>query len=168
MHRFYLPSPDIKAKLITINDKRIIHQAERVLRMKQGSHLQIFDDKGREYVIEILEINRRKILGNVIESIKNKTESKLEVSLYQAIPKKPALFELIVQKATEIGVRHIYPLITERTEKRRLAKFERLHMIAIEATEQSGRLQVPTIHHPVALENILPGLTKCFHTGFLG
>ena len=78
------------------------------------------------------------------------------------LPKKPALFELVIQKATEIGVHEIFPLITERTENRRLSKFERLKLIAIEAAEQCGRLHIPTIRHPVNYEEILPEFSNGF------
>ena len=161
MHRFYLQSPAIKNKLITITDKRIVFQVGRVLRMRTGDHFSIFDEKQKEFIVKILEINRRQLLGNIIEVLKKCTaEPSVEVSLYQAIPKKTALFELIVQKATEIGVSHIYPLITKHTEKRRLTKFERLFSIAMEATEQCGRRKIPIIHHPVVFEEIVPTLTN--------
>ena len=121
----------------------------KVLRMKQGKRFSVFNDLEREWLIEILEIDRRKVIGNVIEPIQRNTEPDLEVHLYQAIPQKTALFEMVIQKATEIGVSHIYPLITDRTEKHRLSKFDRLMTIAIEASEQSSRTKIPVIHHPV-------------------
>ena len=162
MQRFYLPSPDIKQSVIEIQDSRIVFQATKVLRMITGSRFTVFDEKENEHLVEVLEINRRKILGNVIEKINRKTESDIEVSLYQAIPKKTALFELVIQKATEIGVSAIYPLVTERTEKHRLSKFERMQTIAIEASEQSRRTKVPLIRHPVNFEDIIPKLDHAY------
>lgn len=117
--------------------------------MKPGKRFSIFTEYGSEWMVEILGIDKRKVLGNIIEPIQRNTESQLDIHLYQAIPKKTALFEMVVQKATEIGVSHIYPLITDRTEKNRLSKFERLVTIAIEAVEQSNRTKIPEIHHPV-------------------
>jgi len=149
MQRFYIPSPDIQKNIIEIREPRIVFQTNKVLRMRTGSKFSIFDEKGKEVVVEALEIDRRKIIGNVMETVERHTESVLDIHLYQAIPKKTALFEMVVQKATEIGVNHIYPLITARTEKKRLSKFERLQMIAIEAAEQSRRTHIPVIHHPV-------------------
>jgi 16S rRNA (uracil1498-N3)-methyltransferase len=162
VHRFYLESPSIKNNLLTITDKRIVHQVGKVLRMWKEDQFHIFDEKGNEFLMEIIDINNRKILANVTESVKNKTEPKIEVSLYQAIPKKPALFELIIQKATEIGVTAIYPLITERTEKRRLTKFEQREKIAMEAAEQSGRLCVPAIHHAVNYDDVIKKLKNAY------
>lgn len=162
MHRFYLESPAIKNKLLTIDDNRIVYQASKVLRMWKEDRFRIFNKNGNEFVVEIIDINNRKILANVIEPVKNKNEPRIKVSLYQAIPKKPALFELVVQKATEIGVAEIYPLITERTEKHRMTKFERLFAIAMEATEQSGRLTIPTIHHPVNYDDVIKKLKNAY------
>ncbi len=155
MQRFYLSSPDIQKNIIEIHDSRIVHQCTKVLRMRAGGRFSIFDAKGKEFLVEILEINRRKIIGNVIEQIKRNTEPGIEVHLYQSIPKKTALFEMVVQKATEIGVSHIYPLVTERTEKHRMSKFDRLLTIAIESAEQSRRTKIPIIHHPVEFKNII-------------
>lgn len=155
MHRFYLPSPDITSKVLEIKEHRILHQLNKVLRMKPGHKFALFDDQQNEWVVEILEINKRSLTANVLEAIKRNTEPKLEVHLYQALPKKTALFELVIQKATEIGVSHIYPLITKRTEKNRLSKFERMQLIAIEAAEQSRRLKIPIIHHPVNFDEAI-------------
>jgi 16S rRNA (uracil1498-N3)-methyltransferase len=155
MHRFYLENPLITGKTLEITDKRVVWQAGKVLRMWKGDRFRIFNDKGVEMSAEIVDIDKRHILANLVEEIRNDAESKLIVNLYQAIPKKPALFEIVVQKATEIGVSAIYPLITQRTERNRTAKFERIQNIAMEAAEQSGRLKVPFIHHPVNFESAI-------------
>lgn len=165
MHRFYLEKPDISRNLVTITDKRIVHQTSRVLRMWNDDEFRIFDENGNEHLIKIIEINQRKILARVIGPIENNAEPSINVSLYQAIPKKPALFELVIQKATEIGVTAIYPLITERTEKRRLGKFDRMLAIAMEATEQCGRVKVPLIHHPINFEDVI-GHVKNAYIGY--
>lgn len=155
MQRFYIPLPDIKKDTIKIHEPRVVFQTNRVLRMHTGSRFNVFNEKGEEFLVEILEINRRKLTGNIIEKIKQNTEPKIGIHLYQAIPKKTALFELVVQKATEIGVSHIYPLVTKRTEKNSLSKFDRLLTIAMEAAEQSGRTKVPIIHPPVAFDQVI-------------
>ncbi|QQR83246.1 16S rRNA (uracil(1498)-N(3))-methyltransferase [Candidatus Peregrinibacteria bacterium] len=154
MHRFYLENINHRDNLIEINDPRIVQQCQKVLRMKPGSRLSVFNEKGNEWALELIEVDRKKLIGNVTECIERKTESPIELHLYQAIPKKPALFEWVIQKATELGVSTIYPLITRRTEGRKLLKFDRLQMIAIEAAEQSGRVRVPIIQHPITFEEV--------------
>jgi 16S rRNA (uracil1498-N3)-methyltransferase len=162
MQRFYLESPLIKGKTLEITDKRLVWQAGKVLRMWKGDKFRLFNDEGVEMSVEIVDLNKRHILVNLVDEIANNSEPRLIVNLYQAIPKKPALFELVVQKATEIGVSAIYPLITERTERNRMAKFERVQSIAMEATEQSGRLKIPLIHHPVNFESAIKDAENAF------
>jgi len=154
LHRFYLPSLDFEGYHLEITDHRIVHQTSRVLRMWKDDFFHVFDSQ-KEWLVQIEDVNKRHITTKRIKEIKNDSEPKLKVSLYQAIPKKTALFELVVQKATEIGVDAIYPLITERTEKRRMSKFERLQLIALEATEQCRRLKIPELHHPVNYDDII-------------
>ena len=161
MHRFYLQSLDFKGEYLEITDHRIVHQALKVLRMWKDDFFQVFDGK-KEWLVQIEDLSSRKLLAKKVEEVKNNAEPKLKVSLYQAIPKKPALFELIVQKATEIGVTEIFPLVTKRTEKRRMTKFERLQLIAMEATEQCGRMTIPIIRHPVNFDEVVGKLSNGF------
>jgi 16S rRNA (uracil1498-N3)-methyltransferase len=161
LHRFHLPSLDFKGDYLEITDHRIVHQAGKVLRMWKDDFFHVFDGN-EEWMVQIEDVNRRKIVVKKVEEFKNESEPKVKVSLYQAIPKKTALFELIVQKATEIGVTEIFPLITERTEKRRMSRFSRLQLIATEATEQCGRMKIPLIHHPVNYDEIVEKLSNGF------
>jgi 16S rRNA (uracil1498-N3)-methyltransferase len=93
------------------------------------------------------------------------TEPARSVTLCCSILKREN-FELVVQKATELGVSRIIPIIAERTVKTGL-KMERLKAIAKEATEQSGRGVVPDISEPMSLTDALalPGHKLFFHTG---
>ncbi len=162
MHRFYIPSLDLSADTVTIADPRVLHQCAKVLRMKMGDEFGVFDENAQEFKLRVLEVNHRKMVAQVMEPIPRHTESAVRVSLYQAIPKKTALFEWVVEKATELGVAEIFPLITERTEKRRMSKFERLERIAIESAEQCNRLRVPVIHHPVSLDTALEQVKNAY------
>ena len=162
MHRFYIPSPDIRKNVIEITDPRIVFQMNKVLRMRPGSRFNVFGENGREFEVQLLDIDRHKALGNVLEDIARNTEPEIEIHLYQAIPKKTALFELVIQKATEIGASHIYPLITDRTEKERQGKFERNLTIATEAAEQSRRLRIPKLHHPVLFSEAIKKLDNAY------
>ncbi len=161
MQRFFLPELLFKNDYLIINDERIAFQVFKVLRMKPGHFFHVFDGEN-EYLTQIESLTKRKVVTKKVKVIKNEAEPSLKISLYQAIPKKPALFELVIQKATEIGVHQIFPLITERTENRRLSKFERLKLIAIEAAEQSGRLNIPIIRHPVNFEEVVPDFSNGF------
>jgi len=146
---------------LEIQDNRIVHQAGKVLRMRKNDFFHVFDGK-KEWLVQITELSKRRIMVKRAKEVENKADPKVKVSLYQAIPKKPALFELVVQKATEIGVSEIFPLITSRTEKRRMSKFQRLQLIAMEAAEQCRRLSIPVIRHPVNYDEIIGKLSNGF------
>lgn len=161
MHRFFLPSLALRGGHLLIEEPRIVFQTYKVLRMRKGGFFKVFDSQ-KEWVVQIEEINPKRVIVKETDRIHNQTEPRVKVSLYQAIPKKPALFELVVQKATEIGVAEIFPLITERTERHRMAKFQRMELIALEATEQCGRLKIPTIHHPVNFDEVIGKLSNGF------
>ena len=157
MHRFYLPSLSFKKNEMTLVDPRIVQQISKVLRMKTGDEIRFFDGK-REVHVSIQSLKKKKITVQWVSEIQNKNEPKLKVTLYQAVPKKIALFELVIQKATEIGVHQIVPLLTERTENHRPLRFERLQSIAMEAAEQSERLHVPTIHPHIQFSDALSSI----------
>jgi len=161
MQRFYLPSLVFNKENLVISDPRVVHQVGKVLRMKEGDAFRLFNGQG-EIQVTLMTMKKKQLELQKTEEISNNNEPKLKVSLYQAIPKKLALLELVIQKATEIGVHEIYPLITERTENRRPLRLDRLEAIAMEAAEQSERLYVPTIHSPLqfseALKNMKHGL----------
>lgn len=161
MHRFYLPSLAFKKDELIIRDARMVHQVGKVLRMKPGDCVRVFDGEN-EFEVALKVVKKKELVAEKKEEIQNTNEPKLKVSLYQAIPKKLALLELVVQKATELGVFEVYPLITERTEHRRPLRLDRLESIAMEASEQSERLHVPQIHSPVsfleALKSVDHGL----------
>lgn len=161
MHRFHFSSLTIKKNHLMIDDSRLLFQMVKVLRMKPGNQFHIFNEK-EEWLVELETIEKRKTTVKVVRPVQNDRDPKLKVSLYQAIPKKQALFELVIQKATELGVHDIYPLITERTENKRLHKMERLQVIGIEATEQCGGQHVPTIHPPVEFKKVIGTLKNAF------
>jgi 16S rRNA (uracil1498-N3)-methyltransferase len=148
MQRFYIPTPNIRKNEIEITDPRIVFQATRVLRMREGSLCSIFDDNGEEFEVTVLKLNPKAVVVEKGAEIRRATESKLKVVLYQAVPKKQDLFELVLQKATELGVFSIVPLITQRTERQHLGKWERMRTILIEAAEQSNRSRVPELQEP--------------------
>jgi 16S rRNA (uracil1498-N3)-methyltransferase len=155
MHRFYIDSQPVTQKALVLHDSRIAFQMARVLRMRRGDKFRVFNDEGREWECEAIEVSQKMVTAAVIEELQRNIEASRRVVLFQAIPKKIALFELVLQKAAELGVSEIFPLITERTEQRRLGKFDRMQNILIEATEQCGRTKVPTLRHPIDLGEAL-------------
>jgi 16S rRNA (uracil1498-N3)-methyltransferase len=155
MHRFYLPTIGFQGSRLFITDPRIVFQATRVLRMRPGSQFSVFDEDGNEFECVVKTLNPKTIMAEKGSEIRRATEPKLKVILYQAVPKKQDSFELVLQKATELGVSEIVPLITKRTERQHLGKWDRMRAIMIEATEQSNRTQVPELKQPIEFEKAI-------------
>ncbi len=133
------------------------HYLHRVLRMRVGNSLSVFDGEGCEYNATISEIGRTRATLRIGNTVTADTESKLRVHLVQGISRSERM-DFVVQKATELGVKRITPVLTEfgvvklnaaRAEKRR----DHWQKIAIGACEQSGRLRLPLIDTPSPLKN---------------
>ena len=151
IHRF-IEDYDIENGNIVLRGEAIIHQFRNVLKFKKGEEVIIAKD-GKELFGEILEIDKDKIILLKKEERENKNEPEKKVHLYLAILKKEN-FELAIEKATELGIQSITPIITERTIKTGL-NFERLRKIAKEASELSGRSLVPEILDILRFEEAL-------------
>lgn len=124
------------------------HYISKVLRLKEGDLIILFNE-AEEYLSSVLYQSKKTITLELLEKLDNDREPKKEVILAFGYPKGEKI-DLVIQKATELGVTQIWPVITSRSlikldgnkvEK----KLERLDRIAKEATEQSGRLMVPKI-----------------------
>jgi|AntRauTorckE6833_2_1112554.scaffolds.fasta_scaffold02536_7 16S rRNA (uracil1498-N3)-methyltransferase len=139
---------------ILIQDKNIIHQLQKVLRKKTNDEIVLLDGNGKEFFGTIKEISKKEIIINrdkitIHESEKYETDDKNilntnKVILAPSILKKDN-FELVIQKCTELGIKNIQPIISERTEKDNL-NFERLEKISTEASEQSEKIFLSKIY----------------------
>lgn len=145
LHRFYV-STLISGKTFDISDRDLIHQWRSVFRYNVGSQVILFDGSGTDYLCMISSIRSLGATLAVIketQTIKAGDVDRKNVWLCMALVKKDN-FELIAQKVTELGVTHIVPVLCERSEKRKV-NIERLQKIVIEASEQSGRGDIPVI-----------------------
>ena len=142
LHRFFCEF-DPAAEKIRLADADHVNQIKNVLRLKAGSELVLFDGKLNEALAKIGEIGKDFVDLEIIGVTKNTNEPTREVILYCAILKKEN-FELVAQKAVEIGMSRIVPLLTKRTIKLNINR-ERLIKIIQEAAEQSGRGSIPVL-----------------------
>jgi 16S rRNA (uracil1498-N3)-methyltransferase len=149
LHRFYTTETIGLQKEITIHSAEMVNQIRRVFRLKSGDSIIIFDGSGSDYECHISDFGKESITLNVNSSSRSRFMPAREITLCAAVVKKDT-FEWIVEKATELGVTKIIPVMTERSEKKNLNE-ARLKKIAIEASEQSGRGNIPTIHPIITL-----------------
>lgn len=130
----------------------------RVLRLRAGDHIVLFDGSGWEFPAEILEVVRQGVRVRVGEGVEVDRESFLSICLGLGLC-QPAVMDLVVQKATELGISEIVPVDTERSQGwlggRTAAKLERWVRIAREAARQCGRNRVPRISLPTDLTGFL-------------
>ncbi|GAB4223569.1 MAG: 16S rRNA (uracil(1498)-N(3))-methyltransferase [Francisella sp.] len=132
---------------------------KNVLRLKNNDFIELFNNKdGLEYKTKIISIDNKTITLEVIETQEVNNENNYVTNLYQALIKNDN-FEFVIQKATELGVNNIYPIITDFTNYKFNKndfdkKIKRWIKIAISASEQCGRVFIPKIHTPINLNNI--------------
>ena len=151
IHRFFYDFK-IVDNVININDLEIVNQIKNVLKLKISEKLILFFDN-KEVLCSVDSINKKFINCNVLKENNKSILSENNIILYCAILKKNN-FELIVQKASEIGISKIVPILTERTIKTNL-NFDRLNKIAKEACEQAERSNVIVVSDVMKFKDCL-------------
>jgi 16S rRNA (uracil1498-N3)-methyltransferase len=141
MPRFPVKQNQIKNQEAIISGTDCRHII-KVLRLRVGHEITLFDENGIEHIGAISKLGTREIKVAIAESRKVETESSLNITLLQGIPKGNKM-DFIVEKATELGVKTIVPVITERSQIRETRKIAKWQRIAIESSKQCGRI-VPT------------------------
>jgi 16S rRNA (uracil1498-N3)-methyltransferase len=131
----------------------------RVLRLRAGDALILFDDAGGEYAAKVVSLGRDTVRVAVGEYLPINRESPLHVTLAQGISRGERM-DVVVQKATELGVWRIIPLLTERTvvrlnDAQAANRLRHWRAIATAACEQCGRNHVPEITAPMSLQEFL-------------
>ena len=131
------------------------HYIGRVLRHAVGDAVQLFDGSGQEYLGELIEVGKKAVRVELREQLAGQAESPLRIHLGQGLSRGERM-DWAIQKATELGVGEITPIVSERCEVRlkderadkRLAHWRQ---VAISACEQCGRSVLPVIHAPITL-----------------
>jgi 16S rRNA (uracil1498-N3)-methyltransferase len=147
MPRLYLPTIHIERNRISITDEKARYLIS-VLRCQKGDDLVIFDGKGSCFRTTIVKADRREVIADVIEKFSCDTESHINITLVQGLLTGEKM-DIVIQKTTELGVKEIIPVVTERSQVRDTRKVTRWRKIAEEASRQSGRSVIPIIREPV-------------------
>ncbi|MEP6848497.1 MAG: 16S rRNA (uracil(1498)-N(3))-methyltransferase [Acidobacteriota bacterium] len=151
MRRFYAPQENFAEWSVELDAEQTRHLRD-VLRLKIGDEVNVFDGMGREYACKIKSIEKKhSILSIVSEIAPSAPESKLILNFAAAITKGEK-FDIVVQKAVELGAAGLQPLYTLRCEvkpsgsDRRLVRWRK---IALEAAKQCGRAKLMTVSEPI-------------------
>ncbi len=152
--RIYLPPGlIIQGSGIVLPPDKSRHLAA-VLRCSEGDEISVIDGKGRSYLARVTAILKKSVQIDILREVHADTEPRVNIVLCPAVLKGDKT-DYVMQKATELGVKEIKPLITERCQVRESRRTARWHKIAEEAAEQCGRAVIPVIHEPAAFEDFL-------------
>ncbi len=173
MHRFFVSRENVKDGYVIIEGGEAKHLS-RVLRLGPGDEVLVFDGSGRELVVRVETSGPNQVRAEVLKEHCPNREPPVAVSLVQGIGKGDKM-DFIVQKAVELGVRRIIPVVTDwgtvrLTGERACQRVQRWRKIAVEACKQCGRAVMPEIEEirefPRAVEENreTPGIL--FHEGF--
>lgn len=157
MRRFYAPSENFTETNVVLNLEETRHLRD-VLRLRVSDQVQVFDGEGKEFLCEITTIGKKESVLKIIKEIASKSpESNFNLTLAVAILKGEK-FDLVIQKAVELGVSKFIPITTKRTDvklKDADKKLERWQRIILEASKQCGRAKLMEIENPINFEALI-------------
>ena len=157
MHRFYWPAPTL-APGAEVELAALAHQLTHVLRLGVGDAITLFNGDGCNYPARLVEAGKRSARALIVARLPVATEAPVRVILLQSSIKADK-FDWVLQKATELGVAALRPVVSERSVVRPVAalagKAERWQTILREAAEQSGRTTLPQLLPPALLPQAL-------------
>lgn len=148
IHRFYVPDTRLEQDF-WFKEETILHQWVRVLRFRVGQQIVLFDGIEHDRLYTIVELSAHEAHLRLVTEQSRRVPER-EVYLFWSLLKKDKN-DWVLQKCTELGVRHFVPIIADRSEKTGFNE-ERARKIVIEASEQCGRSDIPTIRSAMHLE----------------
>ncbi|MCD6353937.1 MAG: 16S rRNA (uracil(1498)-N(3))-methyltransferase [Prolixibacteraceae bacterium] len=154
MQLFFVPTISEKGNFV-LNETESKH-AVKVLRLRTGSGVQVVDGNGGFYEAEITDANPKKCAMKVISAVKEFGKKDFRLHLAIAPTKNIDRFEWFLEKATEIGVDEITPILSEHSE-RKIIKPDRLKKILISAMKQSLKAYLPKLNALTTFSNFILG-----------
>lgn len=158
MHRFFIQHSQIQEKRLYVEGADVNH-IKNVLRMKHGDQVMISDGEGMQYLCTLEAFESGLVWFEIVDAWKENRELPSKLYLFQGLPKSDKM-ELIIQKATELGVYELIPTVTGRTvvkldEKKAQKKTARWNAIAESAAKQSGRSRIPQVREVMTFSEAL-------------
>lgn len=153
LQRFFCENKIENNSSVVITHAPLVNQIKNVFRLRVGDRVILFDNTGYDFLATIDSVSQDSISISVVEVNKNVVLPIRETYLFVSIIKKDN-FEWVAQKATELGVSHIVPISSSRSEKKDL-NFDRIKKIIVEAAEQSGRGTLPILSEIMNLESAI-------------
>ena len=153
IHRFCVAQAQLSDGRVRFTREQA-HQIVRVLRLRRGDTVAVFDGTGAEHEAELITLGAKETTALLKGPRATAPEPLLRLILLQGLPKGEKM-ELIIQKATELGIHRIIPVLCERSVARSSGRPPRWRLIAREAAEQCGRAVVPQIDEPIRFASFI-------------
>lgn len=165
MNRFFIQDKHINGSLVQFPGD-LAHQITHVLRLVTGDRVEVLDNTGMVYQVQLrVDLNLPAVQGEILQSAREETEAKNTLALCFGLSTREKV-EVILQKATEIGVNHFFPFVSSRTlvqstglSEHKRSRWER---IIREAAEQSHRAKLPELHPPSEFDKCVSYVVKVF------
>ena len=163
MSTFYISNSQIEDNIVKVVGDDL-HHIKDVLRVKTGEILDFCDENAIRYRCKLSQYADSCGIFEIISKTSESTESCVNITLFQGLPKQERM-DLVVQKASELGVKTVVPVNMERSivkidDKNELKKIDRWNKIAKEACSQSGRQELTVVNRPVNFKNIIENIGK--------
>ncbi len=158
MPRIILPTAGHDARELTLKGRNLRYLRD-VLRVSEGETVVVLDGRGTALRTRVKEMGRTRAVLEVLGAESLDTESALGLVLVQGLLKGDKM-DLVIQKVTELGVKEVHPVVTERSQVRYTRKLGHWRRVAEEAARQSQRLIVPLVHEVCGLEEVLCDLAE--------
>ena len=159
-HHFFIPPTWLTMPTVTLQGA-VAQQISQVLRLRRGEQITVFDNTGRGWQVELTEVSKKKVMGQIIHEQTLPVEPRPYITLYQGMLKKDK-FEWVLQKGTELGLSHFVPLRCQRAIIQEVAdinkKLPRWELIIQEAAEQSGRAKLPTLAKAMTINEAIAAM----------
>jgi len=149
---FYIEYFDDSQQLVTLNEETSKHVVQ-VLRMQVGEQLNLTDGKGSLLTAAISDAHKKHCVVQV-KAVSYQPQAARKTTIAVSLVKNASRFEWFLEKATEIGVAEIIPLLCERTERQHF-RYDRMKGILVSAMLQSQQKWLPVLHEPMKFENAL-------------
>ena len=154
MHLFHCP--DLSTTTVDLPEEEA-HHAVHVLRLRAGDRIGLLNGKGVRATAELTTVDKRSVHAAIVERQTEVPERQARIHLAVAPTKQQDRTEWLVEKAVEVGVDRITPLLTTRTERTRL-RTDRMQRVAIAAMKQSQRAWLPELDEPMTIAALVADL----------
>ena len=156
---YFLPRTCITGNRASLPEEEA-HHAVNVVRHKTGDLIYAVDGEGGYYEVQLDRVGKRVAIGEILHVNYEVGEPKYELTVGMAILKNQKRFDLFVEKATELGVTRIIPLVSSRTEKKSI-KHNRIEKILIAAMKQCGRSRMIRFDEAITLGSVSRRYNRC-------